>query len=262
MNKPTALITGTSTGIGVSLAHLYAKNGYNLILMARRQELLKTLSDSIQKENHGIKILCVESDVTQYEKHIQDIRSACAQFETLDIAIANAGVGGVTNEWENTWARSYQILTTNVLGAVATLETCKDIMLKQGFGKLVGVTSVAATRGLPQSSAYCASKAALEKFLESMRTDVHAKGIEVIAIHPGFISTPMTAKNGKMPFLMGPDKAAEKIYNAIEKNKVRFYFPWQMAVSCTLMRLLPHSFFDGLMRMTQKRVSVFRKKHG
>ena len=259
--KKTTLITGASTGIGTALADVYAKHGYDLILMARRGDKLNEIKARLESLYSGIAVSCVVSDVSNTEKHREDIRTACAGLSTLNVAIANAGIGGVTNGWMDAWEKASEILTVNILGAVATLETCKMIMLKQGFGHLVGITSVASARGLPQSSAYCASKAALEVYLESLRIDLSNRGIEVTAIHPGFVSTPMTEKNGKMPFLITPEDAAQRIYHGVEKHKARVFFPAPMAMAVWLLRRIPNTLYDSLMSFGRKRAQVFRKKH-
>jgi len=259
--KKTTLITGASAGIGTALAEVYAKHGYDLILMARRGDKLNEIRTRLALLYPDIAVTCVVSDVAHTEKHRDDIQKVCAGLSTLNVAIANAGIGGVTNGWTDAWEKASEILTVNVLGAVATLETCKMIMLKQGFGHLVGITSVASARGLPQSSAYCASKAALEVYLESLRIDLNNRGIEVTAIHPGFVSTSMTEKNGKMPFLITAEAAAQRIYQGVEKRKARVFFPAPMAVAVWLLRRMPNTLYDLLMSFGRKRAQIFRKKH-
>ncbi|MBF0105574.1 MAG: SDR family NAD(P)-dependent oxidoreductase [Deltaproteobacteria bacterium] len=255
----TALITGAGTGIGRALAVLLALRGYNLILMARSNSRLEELKAILQARHPAQKIHVVPSDVTDHERHMLQIKEACSHFATLDLLIANAGIGYKTNEWENTWVHSLHTFQTNLLGAVATIEAGKDIMLRQGFGHIVGISSIASIRGLPQTSAYCASKAAFSVFMESLRTDVCANHIAVTSIHPGFIKTPMTEKNGSMPWLMSAEKAADKIYRAIKKKKTRYFFPWQMMIFAKLCSLTPDFIFDLAMKLTRKRVRAFKK---
>lgn len=259
-NAPVVLITGASSGIGSALAHLYFKQGYRLILMARRETELKQLkSDLLQQQmQNDESVLIVPSDVTQFEVHQTQVKDSINKMGRIDIAIANAGVGFNTNEKQNTFVATKKTFEVNLLGAVATLEAAKEFMLKQGFGKLVGVTSVAASRGLSLSSAYCSSKAALATFLESMRIDLQNTKLNVIAIHPGFVATPMTEKNGPMPFLLTADVAAKKVFNAIQKNKARFTFPWPMAFLTLALRLLPNMLYDFLMKRMHKRAEVFK----
>jgi short-subunit dehydrogenase len=120
-------------------------------------------------------------------------------------------------------------------------------MIKQGSGQLVAVSSLAAYRGLPKSAAYCASKAALSAFFESLRVDLRETGVGVTIIHPGFIKTPLTAgRHAQMPYLMELDDAIKKILGAIEARKKSYAFPWQLATISRFGMLLPPSLYDRI----------------
>ncbi len=255
----TALITGASSGIGSALAHELAEHGYNLILMARRAELLQQLKTDIQNKHSSAKVVVVASDVSDYEKHMNDVRDASKEFTSLDLVIANAGVGYTTDESKNCWEKNKKTFDVNVLGALATLEVAKDIMLKQGHGHLAGVTSMAAFRGIPLSSSYSGSKAGLGIFLESMRLDLLKSNIVVTAIHPGFVETPMTKNNGRMPWLMPAEKAARIIFNGLQKKKARILFPWQMMLLMMFLRRMPNAMYDFLLARFVETARVFRK---
>lgn len=257
--SPTALITGASSGIGSAVAIELACRGYNLILMARREELLAQLQTEIKKKNSSTKVVIVASDVSDYEKHMNDVKDAVSQFATLDLVIANAGIGYTTDETQNCWEKNKKTFDVNVLGAIATFEAAKDIMLKQGSGHLSAVTSMAAYRGIPLCSAYSGSKAGLTTFLESMRLDLKEKNIAVTAIHPGYVDTPMTKQNGHMPWLMSAEKAAQIICRGLGKKKARIRFPWQMYLLMKFLSYLPSRIYDFLLSKQIKRVREFRK---
>lgn len=258
-NKRTALITGASSGLGKSLALLLAQSGYNLILMARRGKLLDELKNRVLAGSPDCEIKNVVSDVSLYEIHMDDIKKACADVGSLDLVIANAGVGFTTDECGNTWEKTHQTFAVNLLGGIATIEAAKDIMIKQGQGHIVGISSIADVRGMPLNSAYCASKAGFTTFLESMRVDLKSHGIVVTSVHPGFIATPMTEKNGPMPWIVSSDLAAKKIIKAIQKEKSRYYFPWQVKKLRWLMHVMPNWCFDFFAKMSMKRVKKFKK---
>ncbi|NUO81574.1 SDR family NAD(P)-dependent oxidoreductase [candidate division KSB1 bacterium] len=258
--QPTALITGASMGIGRELALVLAERGYHLGLLARKTDLLVSLKEEIKKRFPTCEVFVASCDVTQIEacqKTIGDMASALGQ---LDLFIANAGIGVQTPAWKSNYKHIHDILMTNVVGAIASIETAKDIMIKQGFGHVVGVSSVAGFRGLPTSSGYSTSKVALTAYLESIRLDLKKMGIGVTSIHPGFVDTPMTQKNKyAMPFIMPADQAALIIYKAIQRKKRRFIFPWQMKVLITLMRILPDCLYDALMGLFIKRLQGSKK---
>jgi short-subunit dehydrogenase len=108
---------------------------------------------------------------------------------------------------------------------------------------------LAAYRGLPRSAAYCASKAAVSAFFESLRLDLEPKGIAVTIIHPGFIKTPLTAgREAQMPFLMELDDAVQKIVRAIEKKKKSYAFPWQLASIVRAGMVMPIWMYDLISR--------------
>ena len=120
-------------------------------------------------------------------------------------------------------------------------------MKAAGKGTLVGIASVAAIRGLPGAGAYCASKAAVVQYCESLRVELHGTGVKVTTILPGYIDTPMTQQNPyKMPFLMQPADFAARAVAAIDKQKSYTVIPWQMGVVAKLLRILPNGLYDKL----------------
>ena len=146
------------------------------------------------------------------------------------------------------------MLQLNVLGACATLTAAIPHLLAGGGGTLVGVSSLAALRGLPTSAAYSASKAALSTFLESLRIELVPRGIDVSDIRPGFVDTPLTQKNGfRMPFLMTADDAAQRIVRGLERRRRIIAFPWPTALAMRLLAGLPSALFVGLGRLSLSR---------
>ena len=113
----------------------------------------------------------------------------------------------------------------------------------------MGIASVAGVRGLPGHAAYCASKAAAIACCESLRGELRGSGVRVTAIAPGYVATPLTARNRyRMPFLMQPDAFARQTLRAIDAGVSYRVIPWPMAVVAALLRLLPDAVFDRLLR--------------
>jgi short-subunit dehydrogenase len=164
-----------------------------------------------------------------------------------DVVIANAGISrGTLTEHAEDLAAFRSVFDTNVLGIVHTFHPFLAAMRDARRGALVGIASVAGFRGLPGAGAYSASKAAAISYLESLRLELAGTGVAVVTICPGYIATPMTAKNPyRMPFLIGADKAARLIARAIER-RARFYvLPWPMALVGRVLRLLPRPLYDA-----------------
>jgi short-subunit dehydrogenase len=140
-------------------------------------------------------------------------------------------------------------MNVNVIGASNSVATVIPEMIARGSGHLVAISSLAAYRGLPKSAAYCASKAAVSAFFESLRLDLEPRGIDVTIIHPGFIKTALTMGRGaQMPYLMELDDAVGKILKAIEKRRKRYSFPWQLATIVRAGMLMPIWMYDRISR--------------
>ena len=237
-------LTGASSGIGEALARHYAGRGATLGLFARRAGLLRSLQASLP------------GDHEVYEGDVRDIgalKSAAADFIAKhgvpDLVIANAGIShGTLTEHAEDAATFREVLDVNVLGLVHTFHPFIEGMRARGSGALAGIASVAGVRGLPGTSAYSASKAAAINYLEALRVEMRRSGVAVSAICPGFIATPMTAKNPyPMPFIISAEDAARRIANAIGARKGYAIIPWQMAIVGRILKILPTALYDRVM---------------
>ena len=243
-NRKHVLITGASSGIGEGLALALAKNGGVLGLLARREDLLLELAERCEKAGGIARAL--PADVTDPSAVEEAFQKFIHEFETIDILIANAGIGG-NNESTRTYhpPSVKKVIDVNLNGAVNAVYAVLPKMMEQGHGQLVAISSLAGFRGLPKSAAYSASKAAMTTFFESVRLDVKKKGIDVTIIQPGFIKTPLTAgRHNRMPFLMELDDAIPMFLKAIEKKKKFAAFPWQLATIVRAGKFLPAWMYD------------------
>jgi short-subunit dehydrogenase len=238
-------ITGASSGIGRALALELGRRGAAMGLLARRAETLREITKEI--EGAGGRALALPADVRDPDAVRAAADKLRAEFGRIDVLIANAGVGVTTDARELQAQEVADVIGINVVGAVNSVAAVLPVMLKQGSGQLVAISSLAGYRGLPKSGAYCASKAALSTFFESLRLDLKGSGIDVTIIHPGFIKTPLTAgRHAQMPYLMELDYAVGKIVRAIEKRKKSYAFPWQLAAIVRAGRLMPIAMYDRI----------------
>jgi short-subunit dehydrogenase len=169
------------------------------------------------------------------------------RFGKIDVLIANAGVGATTHAKDLKADEFANVMNINLLGAVNSVTAVVPEMVEQGSGHLVAISSLAAYRGLPKSAAYCASKAAVSAFFESLRVDLRGTGVEVTIIHPGFIKTPLTAgREAQMPYLMELDDAIKKIVRAVETRKKSYAFPWQLATIVRAAMIMPIPLYDRI----------------
>ena len=193
-------------------------------------------------------IVAYPVDVTDAQAMARAARDFTGRFGTPDLVIANAGVGiGTRGEDIADIEKLRRVLDVNVAGLAITLAAFAPAMRAAGRGTLAGIASVASFRGLAGNGAYCASKAAAVRWLESLRTELHGSGVAVVCVCPGYIDTPMTRVNKfRMPFLISADDAAARIARAIAARKRLAVIPWQMALVSVLLRAMPGGLYDRL----------------
>ncbi|EDM77162.1 oxidoreductase, short chain dehydrogenase/reductase family protein [Plesiocystis pacifica SIR-1] len=247
----SALITGASSGIGAAIAHTLAAEGSSVVLAARREDKLAEVAESIAKAHGADKVRVQVLDVSDPERTEATVRELDGEL-AFDLVIANAGVSKSTPGPKLSWKAVETVVSVNVCGAVATLTGALPGMVERGAGHLVGVSSVAKYRGLPSSAAYCASKAFLSTFLESLRVDLHHAGIRVTDIRPGFVETEMTAGIPNKPFEVTAADAAQRVVRAIHRGRGVFIFPVPMTVFGPIMGAMPSALLEPMMRQTKK----------
>ncbi|MDT5060423.1 MAG: hypothetical protein QOH63_882 [Acidobacteriota bacterium] len=244
-SQKVVFITGASSGIGRALAVELGRRGASVGLLARRVEILGEIVKEV--EEAGGRALALPADVRDAEAVRVAADKLRERFGRVDVLVANAGVGVTTDAKDLQAKEVADVIGINVLGAVNSVTAVLPEMIEQGSGQLVAISSLAAYRGLPKSGAYCASKAALSAFFESLRVDLLKSGVGVTIIHPGFIKTPLTAgRHAQMPYLMELDDAIKKIIRAIEVGKKSYAFPWQLATISRIGMLLPPNLYDRI----------------
>lgn len=242
LSDKIVLLTGASTGIGRELVKKLVIEGSKIAILARRKELLDSLLDEIDGNSRIISYKCDVRNFSEVKTVYQQIKKDLGE---VDIAILNSGISYRISESAFEIEKAREIFDTNFFGVVNFIQLLKDDFIKRKSGVIVGVSSLADSRGFPSSGFYCASKAALTIFLESLRIELKKNNISVITVRPGFVRTPMTDKNEfYMPFLMEPDKAAEIIINGIKKNKRVIQFPFLLTLMVRMLRILPNGIFE------------------
>jgi short-subunit dehydrogenase len=247
MSYRTALITGATSGLGRGLALWFARRGTRVFAVGRRKENLEALAQEARAA--GATIEPVELDVSRGDETVERIRRIDEECGGLELVVANAGVGTETNARRFNWERAKQVLDVNVIGTAATLSAVLPQMVERKKGHLVGVSSLAAFRGLPKNAAYSGSKAFVTTFMESLRVDLKGTGVRVTCIHPGFVKSEMTAENRfYMPFLLETEDAVGRMGRAIAHGETVVTFPWQVSSAVRLLRAMPNPLFDRVAR--------------
>jgi short-subunit dehydrogenase len=246
LNNKTVLLTGASSGIGYSLAKLLPKENCSIALLSRRENILNDLANEIKIK--GGQVRAYKCDVGNVDEVRNSFEQVKKDFGKIDIAILNAGVSSRTNVSKYSSYVAKEIFEANTLGIVNCVEQLLPDFIQRKEGMIVGVSSLADSRGYPRSGFYNASKAAATLLLESLRIELKPHNIKVLIVKPGFVRTPMTDKNEfHMPFLMDVDRAAKIILNGIKKEKKIIQFPLPIAIGSKIMKYMPNWLFDFLM---------------
>lgn len=238
-------VTGASSGLGRALALQLAQQGHWVIASARNHQALAQLA----AEHAGPgRIFSLPLDVTRTEDVVAAARLIDRTLGRIDRLIANAGCCEYLDFPHPDWRAIERVFAVNFNGAVNCIEAALPLLRQSPQrGHIVGVVSQVVNAPFTRAEAYGASKAALSYLLDSLRLDL-ANEIDVTAIYPGFVDTPLTAKNDfTMPFLMDADEAARRMCRAIERRVVKMSFPHRLSAVLWLARLLP-----GLWRRAMK----------
>jgi NAD(P)-dependent dehydrogenase (short-subunit alcohol dehydrogenase family) len=237
-------ITGASSGIGAALAREFASRGATLGLLARRGDALDALIAQLPGRHRRYVV-----DVTERARLIEAARDFEQASGGADLVIANAGISvGVLTEYAEDLPVFERVVATNFLSAVDTFHPFVAPMRQRRRGTLAAVASVAGVRGLPGAGAYCASKAALISYCESLRVELRGSGVRVVTIAPGFIDTAMTAANPyPMPFLMTAESFARRAADTMLRGASYRVIPWQVAWLARVLRVLPNWAFDRIL---------------
>ncbi len=226
----TYWLIGASEGLGRALAQVLSARGSRLILSSRNIERLESLCETLPDAR------AVPIDVTDLET----VRGAVAAVGEVDGLIYNAGAYEpmTSSEWDTETALA--ISDVNYSGAVRVLGETVPGLVRAGKGDITLIGSLAGYRGLPAAIGYGASKAALISLAETMRFDLAGTGVTVRIVNPGFIKTRLTEKNSfKMPMLMTPEDAANRVVRAMEKQRFRTDFPAPFSWAIRILDFLP-----------------------
>ena len=248
MNKKTIWITGGSTGIGKALAIKFAKEGWNVAISARRENLLKETCG--EHEN----ISSFPLDVTDKNKCKEVFQSIVDTFQSVDICFFSTGTWDPKKEKDIDVEQIENVFKVNFFGTLNSIKAVEKYFKDRKSGTITIVSSIAGYRGLPNSTGYGPSKSALNNLAESLYFDFKRSNVRVCLVSPGFIKTPMTDKNDfKMPFLKTTEYAAEKIYDGlVNKKTFEIHFPKSLTLVLKMFSFLPSKIYFALITKMTK----------
>ena len=249
-DKKIIWITGASSGIGKALAIKFAENGWIVAASARRENLLNELKQINQN------IYPFPLDVTEIENCKTVAKKILEQFKNIDICVFGTGMHDPKSEKTFNLKKIREIMEVNYFGTMNSINSIYEYFSKKKSGQISIISSVAGYRGLPAAGAYCASKAALTSFAESLNFDMLKKNVRVSLISPGFIKTPMTDQNDfPMPMIKSPEFAANEIYKGLTMKKTfEIHFPKAFTYFLKFLQILPSSMYFKLVAKGMKKI--------
>ena len=247
-NQKKIWITGASSGIGKAVAEKFAAEGWMVAASARRQEILNKMA-----ENQNI--FAYPLDVTQKENVTKTFNNIIEDFKNVDICLFCSGTYDPKLEQEINIEQNKFVMETNYFGVLNCIKAVETYFKNKKSGQISIVSSVAAYRGLPNSSGYGPSKAALTNLTESIYFDFKKHNVKISLVSPGFIKTPLTDKNEfPMPFIRSPEFAADKIFQGLtKKNIFEVHFPLGLTLTLKFLRILPYRLYLFLIDKFVKR---------
>jgi len=246
--RARAIVVGASSGIGAALARRLAREGYNVALLARRADQLKSVCDQINTACGEMRAVAYVHDVKDYDSVEALLQRITTDLGGLDLFVYNTGIQHVISVDEFNFAADRAMLEVNTLGALAWLNPVAAMFHGLKAGQIVGISSVAGDRGRVGAPAYNTSKAALTTYLEALRNRLTRRGVNVLTVKPGFVDTDiLKAAGAKRTFwLISPDQAADGIWMAIKHRKQTIYVPGQWALLMLVIQHIPSIIFRRL----------------
>jgi 3-hydroxy acid dehydrogenase/malonic semialdehyde reductase len=205
------LITGATSGIGEACARTFAQQGYQLILLARREDRLLKIAQELNNQ-YGVEIKQVLADVRNKQSLSAALEDLPADWKKVDILVNNAGLSqgldpidqGSTDDWDT-------MIDTNVKGLLYVTKIVSNWMIPQQSGHIVNIGSIAGKEVYPNGNVYCATKHAVDALSKAMRIDLLPHGIKVTEINPGMVETEFSVVRFK-----GDEDRAKKVYENLE----------------------------------------------
>ena len=246
-NNKVVLIVGASSGMGRVVALKLAKAGAKVVITARRETLLNTLSAEIVSK--GGECLSIAADALDSNAAKNVVRLAIEKFGRIDIALLNAGGAPAIDMRTMDAAGVKHYMRSNYDVIVNYLFPVLEQMKIQRSGLVAHTNSLAGFIGVPLQGPYSAAKGAARLLIDTCRIEFAEYGIKFTSIYPGFVATEVTKNDGMpAPFEISEDKAADEIINAIRKEKLDYLFPFIMRWQIYLARIVPKRLLFSILR--------------
>jgi decaprenylphospho-beta-D-erythro-pentofuranosid-2-ulose 2-reductase len=237
-----ALIVGAGSAIATAVARRYAARGAQLFLLARRSEALEAAAADLRVRGAG-EVDVAALDANDIARHRQVLDAAWAKWGGLDVVLIAHGMLPEQQRAQVSVEETLASFDTNARSVIALLTDLACRFEAQGAGVIGIISSPAGDRGRASNYVYGAAKAAVTNFASGLRHRLHARGVRVVTILPGFVDTPMTAAFAKGPLWATPDRVADDIVRALDRRNGTLYTPWFWRWIMLLVVHLPQRVF-------------------
>jgi hypothetical protein len=239
------LVLGATSAIGQETARLFSRDGDSLYLVARNGQRLMSVAKDLRTRG-AAKVGTRTVDLLDTDNHEEIIIEAIEYLGGLDIALVSYGSLGDQKAAEKCYKVAEHELKTNLLSVLSLLISLANVLEKQGSGSIAVISSVSGDRGRKSNYVYGTAKGGLSIFLQGLRNRLHASGVTVVTVKPGFVETPMTAEFKKNILFASAGEVANGIYRAIIRKKDVVYLPFFWRPIMAAIRLLPESIFKKM----------------
>lgn len=239
------LIFGATSAIAHAIGRRYAARGANFVLVGRDPARVQANAADLTVRG-AAKAVPVTADLNDSTQHKSLVDRAVTELGSLDIVLIAHGVLPDQQRCENDFDELRRVIDTNFTGVVSLASVVAAQLERQRHGSLVVFGSVAGDRGKRGNYAYGAAKAGVAVFLEGLHIRLHAQGVNVLTVKPGFVDTPMTTRFEKGPLWATPEQVAKAVCHAIDRRRSLIYVPWFWRPVMFVIRALPSAIFDRL----------------
>ncbi|WP_435261750.1 SDR family NAD(P)-dependent oxidoreductase [Tenacibaculum sp. nBUS_03] len=234
METKTAIVFGATSGIGKNLTELLINDGYKVAITGRRIEKLEEL-----KNNYPSQIISKQNDIQKIDSVENVFNEIVKELGKIDLVIQSSGVGFTNTKLD--WDKENTTIQTNIIGVTKLYNLAYILFKKQGFGHLVGISSIASLRGNRYAPAYFASKAYQKAYLDSLyikTKSIPSRKVYITDIRPGYVDTAMALGDGI--FWLAPlEKASKQIYRAIKRKKRVAYISKRWIFIAWILKIVP-----------------------
>ncbi|MBI1358779.1 MAG: SDR family NAD(P)-dependent oxidoreductase [Alphaproteobacteria bacterium] len=262
--RPLALVTGASSGIGEAFSRALAARGYDLALVARRLDRLEALAEQLRTQ-HGCEAFAIQADLSIVEAHVPVMEAVEARGRTIDMLVNNAGYSIPKTFAATTWAEQRDFTMTLVVAVAGLTHAVLAGMIARRRGSIINVSSMAAlSPGAAGHTLYPAAKSFVLKFSLSLDAEVRKKGVRVTCLVPGFVESEFAIANGTKELMdeagrkyrMTAESVVEATLKANDKGRTVVIPGLINQFAAGLMKYLPDSLVAAIIRGAAEKYRV------